>query len=673
MNARAVFLRNLPALVRAVLLGALASTFWIPASHATNGHFPAPLDDVYIYFQIARSTSEGCVLCFGEEAGPTTAATSPTYALVLACVAFFARSPVAMGWAVAALTWLLLVDTSRTLERLCVDKEHAEGILHRIFAILVPLLPFTLPILNWSLLSGMESAWIAALMARSIAAVNEAQASSPEIRPSKQTRAGLVLSLLAVSRPELSPMAFAFMVSVLHASGRLAGTGSLPRSVLRTVLPAALTLSAYALFSTFAAGSTVPAGALRKVVLYDPTATGLQRGIVLLTNTLRLFVEGFEIAWGTLPLLLIFGVIAASLTTARSRRLAIPLLLGGLASFVLVSFNRTAPFQNLRYLAPTYLSILFVAVLGLAQARKAKHRAWCALSVGAASASVVLMIWRGHTKQVNHYASAAKNIHEQQVTVGLALRDDPLADTLFVGDAGAIPYFSEKPTLDGLGLGGWKKLPFARASVLGEGAVAELIERLPPADRPDTLAVYTSWWPQLTGGFGTRVGSVRIAGNVICADAEKTTYRADWALLEQGPPGPQVLDFADLVSEAEHQLEFHGETEPRVGFFILADPSGTHRFDGTRPLSTGDHLSFRIDPSLAPAADSMLALDWPLAPGADATWQVRASGFDQEQVLMPEGGPGWRTLRVVVPAHTSEVHIEVLRGRVDVARVLVAR
>jgi len=39
---------------------------------------------VYIYFDFARSTARGCVLCYTEEGGLSSGATSPPYALVLA-------------------------------------------------------------------------------------------------------------------------------------------------------------------------------------------------------------------------------------------------------------------------------------------------------------------------------------------------------------------------------------------------------------------------------------------------------------------------------------------------------------------------------------------------------------------------------------------------------------
>lgn len=634
------------------------ASYWVPALRTTNGHFPAPLDDVYIYFQIARSTSEGCLLCFGEEAGATTGATSPTYALALSVLALFARSPLAMGWAVAALTLLLLIDTSQSLARL-VRARSWEG---AVLATIAPLLPFSLPILNWSLVSGMESAWVAAVLARVLTAVDRAQRASPSRRARAQWIAGLWIGVLAVSRPELAPMAFAFVVSTMHASG----SAPVARSLLRTALPSAALLAAHGLFATFAAGSSIPAGALRKVVLYDPTASGLQRGVVFLTNALRLFVEGFEIAWGSVSLALVVAVGAHSFLGTRSRRLVVPLLFGGLASFVLVCFNRTAPFQNLRYLVPTFVALLFVAVIGLGNVARVRSRAWRALAFGAAGIAAVLAM-RSHGRQASHYAASARNIHEQQVTVGLALRNDPEATRIFVGDAGAIPYFSEKPALDGLGLGGWKKLPFASASVVGEGAVVELIERLPPIERPDTLAVYTSWWPELTSSFGARVSSVRIEDNVICADAEKTIFRADWSTLREVELAGE-LDVGDLVSEREHALMFHGETQPRVGLVVAQDEDGARRFDGTRSLKVGDAITFDLVSESEHAG--AFGLRWTVAPESSATLRITGPGVEREQELPPTAPGRWTTLITPgVASRSATIRLEVVRGHVELARV----
>jgi hypothetical protein len=206
---------------------------------------------------------------------------------------------------------------------------------------------------------------------------------------------------------------------------------------------------------------------------------------------------------------------------------------------------------------------------------------------------------RGFPRQIAHFSRASANIAGQQIEVAARLAARvPRPRSVLVGDAGAIPYLSGLPALDGLGLGGYHDLPFARASVHGVPAVVELIERLSPAERPDVLALYPSWWPGLADVFGQRVDGVRIADNVICGDDEKVIYLADWSAL--APPNEvregaiDAVDVADLVDERAHAYE---APAPRGGWVIgrvlpLAD--GTPRFDAGRIVPEGRAESFAL-------------------------------------------------------------------------------
>ena len=110
---------------------------------------------------------------------------------------------------------------------------------------------------------------------------------------------------------------------------------------------------------------------------------------------------------------------------------------------------------------------------------------------------------------------------------------------MLVGDAGAIPYAADLPALDIIGLGGYGKLPFARATRQGVGAAIELIERMPLAERPDLMAIYPHWWDALPLWFGDPVpgGVVSVRGNVVCAGTNKVLYRPSWRVLaDSGRP-----------------------------------------------------------------------------------------------------------------------------------------
>jgi hypothetical protein len=131
--------------------------------------------------------------------------------------------------------------------------------------------------------------------------------------------------------------------------------------------------------------------------------------------------------------------------------------------------------------------------------------------------------------------------------------------------------------------------------VHGQGAIVELLERMPAEDRPDVFAIYDSWWPGLVPDFGVHLFDVVIDDNVICADKTKRVYRADWSLLEPRT-GDWVdrLDVGDLVDERDHAFTM---PHPRAGYVttsILRDASGARRFDAGRIVPRGREITFAV-------------------------------------------------------------------------------
>jgi hypothetical protein len=243
---------------------------------------------------------------------------------------------------------------------------------------------------------------------------------------------------------------------------------------------------------------------------------------------------------------------------------------------------------------------------------------------------------RHFSKQIDHFTRASANIEGQQATVGRRLATQmPKPHRVFVGDAGAIPYLSGLPAIDGLGLGGYHDLPFARASVHGVPAVIELIERLPEAERPDVLAIYPSWWPELAASFGKESFTVHIDDVVICAAADKVVYAADWSLLaksdERLPNVVDDIDIADLVSERAHHCAF---PHPRGGWVIGAafqDASGRKRYDAGRIIPVGQTESFVLMPSLSHGRASLI-----LRTDADAPCLLRVELWRAGQIVFHE-------------------------------------
>lgn len=208
------------------------------------------------------------------------------------------------------------------------------------------------------------------------------------------------------------------------------------------------------------------------------------------------------------------------------------------------------------------------------------------------------------------FGRASRNIRDQHLTLGKYLAEIKPKRVL-VGDAGAILYESDRPGLDIIGLGGYHRLPFARAGVHGLPATLELIERIPKDDRPDVLAIFPTWWGILPVWFGDEVmRRFPVEGNVICGGYEHVVYKANWRLLNTGdemrwqpPTGWEgrtterarvEIDVADLVSEKRHGYRFEQPSNGWTEMRVLPDPADPRRdmFDAGRRIAVGKRESF---------------------------------------------------------------------------------
>ena len=569
---------------------AAAATFYIAALLRTDGHAPVPLDDAYTYFGFARSTALGHPMEPFPGGGYSSGATSPLYTFLLAplWLAGLRGEWLALGAAVLAV--LFLFDAARSLASLVPRGAVAARWV-------VPPLVVSVPLLDWSFFSSMETAFVAAVLGRALGSAGRALDAEPGRRSRAQLSCGGWLFLLATNRPETVGLALALGIAVARGARARSVLAALARVLGPLVAGSAL----IALIHWTATGEAAPAGAVRKLLGSNPYAEPTTQALAFARNMAVLTSQAFERALGgtpwalALPALGVFG-----LRAPRRAPIAVALAFGAASSLALVCLNATARYQNFRYAAPTLLMLVALATMGLSSALRRRSRGMSLIGAALAVIAIVAPL-RELPRQVGHFAQASRNIVEQQGEV--ARRVAALgARLVFVNDAGAIPYLSEVPALDGLGLGGYHGLPFARASVHGPPAVVELVERLPADARPDVLAIYPAWWPGLPELFGRAVERVHIDGNVICGADDAWLYAADWSTLEAGSrarPGElDSLDVADLVDEHAHDYRppVHG------GFAIgsrLALPDGELRWDGGRIIGIGEREDLRIADGLA--------------------------------------------------------------------------
>ncbi|MEZ4312039.1 MAG: hypothetical protein R3F14_28770 [Polyangiaceae bacterium] len=568
-----------------------AAVFFVPALRRT-GVWPAPLDDVYIHFDFARSIGQGHPFEWIPGNGYSSGATSLLYPLVLAPGWIVGFRGAWLGLYAALVACVCLVDLCRSLRALAGG---APGWVAALF----PALVLCVPLLDWSWFSGMEVALFGAVLGRAALSVRRAEEAPAEARRRAQRRAGGMLALLVAVRPEAVALAAPLAVAVAMGAVSLGAVGSL----VRAGGPAAALVAAPALANRAWTGEWAAAGAVRKLLISDPYLTRLDVAIGALKNLIALRTTALDAALGGWPLsLLVPALVGAALIDRRERRVAAALVVGALGMLGLVALNSTALFQNWRYAAPSLAMLLVAAGLGGASlARRARRRRSVGLAVVAAGGMVAAIAAprRGFERQIDHFARASANIAEQQVEVGRRLaRREPRPRRVFLSDAGAIPYFSGLPALDGLGLGGYRGMPFARASVHGVPAVIELLQRMEVSERPDVMAVYPSWWGGLADVFGKRFDAVAIEDNVICGAPEKVLFEADWSAL--GEPGEaragaiDAVDVGDLVEEKGHR---YAAPIPQGGWVVgavLALASGERRFDAGRIVPQGREESFVV-------------------------------------------------------------------------------
>lgn len=564
--------RALYGIIAASVTLAFARAFYGHMRVQTGGEWSAPLDDVFIHFDYARSIARGHPFEWSEGNGFSSGATSLTYPFVLA-IGYWAgfRGPMLVVWAA-------IVACSSMLALLLAARELFRG-LPAFTSYLAPFAIYSIGALVWSIFSGLEIAfylglWGAALVAM-YAAVREEAAS---LREKRELLLGLAGALLVLTRPE-----GATSIAVLGIGAALARRREGLRPALRTLFrsgsPAALSLTTQLLVNRWLTGEAASDGAIAKLIVYNPFSTASEKveqylsvlHYVVFRNVEHHFADAPPYGW-IVPLLAFLPLLS------RRTRASASLLWASLLSWLaLVALNGEARWQNERYTMPAVAWLLLSAALGvgllLSPSFRWRERTMARVAGWAASATAALLVvttFAQHQaprmrEQIWFFARASRNIRDQQTTVGRLLRRlDPPPRRVLVNDAGAITYAADIPGLDLLGLGGYGGLPFARAKNHGIGASIELLERIPPEDRPDYFALYPSWWGSFPSWFGSYVIDVPVHGNVICGGLEKVIYRASWDALGTGElprtlgEGEEIadeLDVGDLVSEREHGYE----------------------------------------------------------------------------------------------------------------------
>jgi hypothetical protein len=617
--------------------------FWLPALRATHGDWPAPLDDVFIHFDFARSAARGHPFSWIAGQGYSSGETSPLYAFVLSAGYAIGFRGYFLG------VWAALVAVASVTVAMRSLREWTAPAPAWTAWVAAPML-VCVGVVDWSLYSGMEVALAVALLSRALVSAKRTQHAVPAARAGAQWALGLWGALLVWTRPEA-----AVIVAPLAVVAARAARSQSPWAALgRAGLPGALATVSVLGLNWVMTGDAQSAGARLKLLGNNPFYSDVDRARELVLNLFYFVWKSCADQLGASPRLawLLPGLALCAVAERRSRDLAVAALSSCALYTLIVSFNGAARHQNFRYYAPALALLLFGATLGIAAIGRSRGRKAAPLLALIA----VLSAASRAQSQVTFFTAASKNIHDQQVSIGAQLRVvTPEDAVILVGDAGAIPYFSHRRAIDALGLGGYFGLPLVVAAPHGEAATVELLQRLAPGDRPTHLALYPNWFPGITSAFGRELARVTIDDNVICGGPAKVIYSADFAALDgDRPPSGEVLDeldVADVISERAHA---YVSAAPSGGWTTMSFHRGI--FDAGRITPEGTSERFLLRRSQDETVLVMRTDD------ASNTATLIAGQARIALRAEPAGTGAWIELRARLPAGSDTVAIEATRG-----------
>ncbi|MFH1437585.1 MAG: hypothetical protein ABIJ56_17900 [Pseudomonadota bacterium] len=591
----------------AILLIILISALfvWAVLSY-THGHLSMPLDDSFIYFQLAKNITEGNIMEWSAGDGFTSAATSPLYPFVLAAgygIGF--KGDWIMAWALMIgascliASFFLLLGLSRRL----LPAGSSEW-----WAWLAPFLFLLSGAQFWGYLSGMELALFAtSLLAALVYALDYLDAKE-DAGKKIQWKLAFWGGLTSVLRPEGLFVVLILAGVIIGRSALGKGRGAAVRQLPWLLLAAPAVIWMLTIF--LLSGHFLSNAVYQKSYFHDPSLTPYTIFNYTFSNVKKILDNVYMVNHSP-PFLILFFFIAAAgalLGEIRDRlpgRWTLIILVLVLGSFsTMMTLN--SGWHQFRYQMPFFNLYLLAAGIGIATAWKGlseKHRPW----VSAVAAFFIVVLLVNLPRWVEAYGMNSKNIYEQQVAFGKFIERNIKKDAVIgLNDAGAIPYYSGKRCYDILGLATEDQSRWYRS---GPGSLFEKFENLPADRLPGYFAVYPLWWFN-QDILGRKVFEVKLKDNTICGDALKVLYEAQWAALRSGH-GPGLdhggleiadrVDVADLLSEAAHRYE--GSRTTVYASFAYGDGKGGGGkglvADGGREIQcpgNGEKMTVSVDP-----------------------------------------------------------------------------
>jgi hypothetical protein len=626
------------------------------------GPWSAPLDDVFIHFDFARSTARGYPFEWVPGNGYSSGGTSLLYPFVLAVGFRLGMQRLEL------MVWASLIACVCVFATLVACRRLFSG-LPRWTTYLIPFGVLCVGTLDWSLFSGMEVALFLALWAGAVIAWDDLRQASLTPAPNRRVfmAAGILGfwgALIVATRPEGIAALFVLAVAAAFTQRQRFTLSSIFTSLLLAMVPAACVLVAHAVANLILTGDSTAAGALVKLEVHHPYLPPLEVWNAWLFHLKYQVLRVTQYHFSNVPALgwIAWALALVPLFSKRTRLQAVVLWASAVCWVMIVALNGQVRWQNERYTMPAVAWLLLNATLGLAVLLsgalplKERNRAYLAAALGLIGTALFVQHQLPRFReQVWFFGRASRNIFDQHMSAGEIIRRklSPQPQRVLVGDAGAIPYIADIPALDIIGLGGYHGLPFARAARAHVGAAIELIERMPAQDRPDLLAIYPGWWGEFPLWFGQRIAEVPVRGNVICGGASKVLYKPRWQSLDKSSYpfslGAQErvldgVDVADILSEREHGYALSVKKIGHIVMKLLPNPKrpSDDLWDAGRIIPPGVSESFRLTEI---PKDVPLALVMRTAPTDASEFAVTING-QAAGALKLTASDGWDEVRI---------------------------
>jgi hypothetical protein len=529
---------RLPAIIAYAVLPLLIACLmghYLSLSRSAAGEIGFPLDDSWIHARFAQNLARGHGFSFNP-GQPTSTTTAALWTLLFAAAYRLTHEFLFTAF---ALNWLLC-------SLLCGATYHLALTMHpsRWTAASAAALVALTPPLPWWALSGMEPPLYAFLAVLGIL-LHVRLRRAGGVRTLLPT---VVFALAGLARPEcllLFPLA---LIDRLLTACR---ADSEARWFARWLKHAAVQIALFLLIiapvfvhNWRVTGLLLPSSYYSKLqrlglpgALAGSKGAGLFGALVAapareLWDLLEVWAGDNMLLLAALFIGLVWLVWQARRADSRHQSFLVPMLLiVQPAAWAMVAGYRPAGFQSQRYLADLNPLFVLLGVMGglwIAE-RVPVLRAWGFRA--ALIAAALLVSLARQPEEARSYALNVKNITEMQVTIGRWLRDHaPRGSLLALNDVGAIAVITGDPALDLQGLVTPEILPLRGLKQIDAGAAPRLLFQFLEQRRPDYLAIFPRWYPELASrsDLFTPVFMAGLTDNITCGDSTMVVYRATW-------------------------------------------------------------------------------------------------------------------------------------------------